>query len=68
VQSVTTVPEGDHIFSFEFMPTGKADIANGKGVRANIELLVDGIELRCAHVTIVNEPPRMPQALLDFRS
>jgi arylsulfatase A-like enzyme len=36
------IPEGDHIFSFEFKPTGKADIANGKGVPAHIKLLIDG--------------------------
>ena len=28
------VPDGDHIFSFEFTPTGKPDIAHGKGVPA----------------------------------
>jgi hypothetical protein len=42
VQSDSTIPEGDHIFSFEFIPTGKADVANGKGVPATIKLLVDG--------------------------
>ena len=36
------IPEGDHIFSFEFTPTGKADIAKGKGVPAHIKLFVDG--------------------------
>jgi arylsulfatase len=36
------VPEGDHVFSFEFTPTGKPDIPNGKGVPAHIELFVDG--------------------------
>jgi arylsulfatase len=42
VQSDHAVPEGDHIFSFEFTPTGKADIPKGKGVPANIKLFVDG--------------------------
>jgi len=42
VQSDAAVPEGDHIFSFEFVPTGKADIAKGKGVPADIKLFVDG--------------------------
>ncbi len=32
----------DHIFSFEFKPTGKADIAKGKGVPGSITLLLDG--------------------------
>lgn len=39
------VPEGDHIFSFEFTPTGKPDIARGKGVPASIKLFVDGKEV-----------------------
>jgi arylsulfatase len=42
VQSEKAVPEGDHIFSFEFTPTGKPDVAKGKGVPANIKLFVDG--------------------------
>jgi len=42
VQSDKAIPEGDHIFSFEFKPTGKADIAKGKGVPASVTLLVDG--------------------------
>jgi arylsulfatase A-like enzyme len=46
VQSNTgSIPEGDHIFSFEFTPTGKPDIPRGKGVPANIKLLVDGKEV-----------------------
>jgi arylsulfatase A-like enzyme len=36
------IPEGDHILSFEFMPTGKPDIAKGKGVPAKITLFIDG--------------------------
>jgi arylsulfatase len=36
------IPEGDHIFSFEFTPTGKPDIARGKGVPAKIKLFLDG--------------------------
>jgi arylsulfatase len=36
------VPEGDHVFTFEFTPTGKPDIAKGKGVPAKIKLFVDG--------------------------
>ena len=39
------VPEGDHIFSFEFTPTGKPDIPKGKGVPANIKLFIDGKEV-----------------------
>lgn len=37
-----SIPEGDHVFTFEFTPTGKPDIAKGKGVPANIKLFVDG--------------------------
>jgi arylsulfatase len=42
VQSDGTIPEGDHIFSFEFTPTGEPDIPKGKGVPAKITLFVDG--------------------------
>ena len=42
VQSDGALPEGEHIFSFEFTPTGKPDIPKGKGVPANIKLFVDG--------------------------
>jgi arylsulfatase len=42
VQSDSAIPEGDLIFSFQFTPTGKPDIAKGKGVPANIKLFVDG--------------------------
>jgi arylsulfatase len=38
-------PEGDHICSFEFTPTGKPDIPKGKGVPAKIKLFVDGKEV-----------------------
>jgi hypothetical protein len=33
------------IFSFQFTPTAKPDIAKGKGVPANIKLLVDGKQI-----------------------
>jgi arylsulfatase len=39
------VPDGDHIFSFEFTPTGNPDIPHGKGVPATIKLFVDGREV-----------------------
>src|SRR5215470_16908823 len=42
VQSDSAIPEGDHIFSVQFSPTGKADIPKGKGVPATITLFVDG--------------------------
>jgi arylsulfatase A-like enzyme len=42
VQSDQAIPEGDHIFSFEFKPTGAADIGKGRGVPATITLFVDG--------------------------
>jgi arylsulfatase len=45
VQSGKAIHEGDNIFSFEFNPTGKADIAKGKGVPASVTLLVDGAPL-----------------------
>jgi arylsulfatase A-like enzyme len=42
VQSDAAIPEGSHIFSFQFIPTGKPDIAKGKGVPATVKLFVDG--------------------------
>jgi arylsulfatase len=45
VQSDKAILEGDHIFSFEFNPTDKAEIAKGKGVPASVTLLVDGARL-----------------------
>jgi len=45
VASDTPVPEGDHVFTFEFTPTGKPDLAKGKGVPAEIKLFVDGKQI-----------------------
>jgi arylsulfatase A-like enzyme len=42
VQSEGAIPEGSHILSFEFIPTGKPDFAKGKGVPATVKLFVDG--------------------------
>jgi arylsulfatase len=42
IQSDRRVPEGDHVFSFEFTPTGKPDIPKGKGVPASLKLFIDG--------------------------
>jgi arylsulfatase len=38
------IPEGDHVFSFEFTPTGKPDVAKGKGAPATVKQLIDGKE------------------------
>jgi arylsulfatase len=42
VRADSAVPEGEHVLSFEFTPTGKPDIAKGKGTPAAIKLYVDG--------------------------
>jgi arylsulfatase len=42
VQSDRPIPTGDHIFSFEFTPTGPPDLPKGKGTPANIKLFIDG--------------------------
>jgi arylsulfatase A-like enzyme len=42
VVSDRAVAEGDHVFSFEFTPTGPPDIAKGKGAPASIKLFIDG--------------------------
>jgi len=42
VHSSGPIPAGHHIVSFEFTPTGPADVANGKGTPAKVVLFVDG--------------------------
>ncbi len=42
IEATSAIPEGDHVFSFEFTPTGKPDFTKGKGTPAAIKLLVDG--------------------------
>ncbi len=42
VQAESSIPDGDHVFTFEFTPTGKPDFAKGKGTPAAIKLFVDG--------------------------
>ena len=37
--------EGDHVFSFECIPTGKPDVAHGKGAPVKVKLLIDGKEV-----------------------
>jgi hypothetical protein len=39
------IPEGDHVFTFQFTPTGKADPLKGKGTPADIKLMIDGKEV-----------------------
>jgi arylsulfatase A-like enzyme len=38
----TTVGDGRHELRFEFEPTGKPDLANGKGTPAHAQLYIDG--------------------------
>jgi arylsulfatase len=42
IVSDTAVPEGEHILSFEFEPTGPAEPLKGKGTPGTIKLFVDG--------------------------
>ncbi len=42
VESSKPLPSGRHIFSFQFKPTGKPDLAKGKGTPGHVTLLVDG--------------------------
>jgi arylsulfatase len=44
-QSKAGIPEGDHVFSFECEPTGKPDLAKGKGAPAKVTLMIDGNEV-----------------------
>ena len=42
VMSDKPITAGRHILSMEFQPTGKPDIANGKGAPGAVKLLLDG--------------------------
>jgi arylsulfatase A-like enzyme len=42
VTSKAAIPEGRHKLRFEFEPTGKPDIPNGKGAPGRVHLYVDG--------------------------
>ena len=42
VESKSAVPEGRHKLRYEFEPTGKPDIAVGKGAPGRAQLYVDG--------------------------
>jgi arylsulfatase A-like enzyme len=42
VSSSTTVPDGSHELRFEFEPTGKPDLAHGRGTPGRAQLYVDG--------------------------
>ena len=42
IESVEPVPEGRHQLRFEFEPTGKPDIPQGKGTPGRGQLYIDG--------------------------
>jgi len=42
VESGSTLPQGEHEVRFEFEPTGKPDLAHGKGAPGKGQLYVDG--------------------------
>ena len=42
VESKTAIPPGRHKLRFEFEPTGKPDLAHGKGAPGHVQLYVDG--------------------------
>jgi arylsulfatase len=80
VQAESVIPAGEHVFSFEFTPTGKADIARGKGTPADVALLVDGkkvgkgslpvtipLQLGLAAGVAVGADPGAP-VMLDYNS
>jgi arylsulfatase A-like enzyme len=42
VESQSPVPEGHHELRYEFQPTGKPDIAHGKGTPGRAQIYIDG--------------------------
>jgi arylsulfatase len=52
IESDGPIPEGDHVLSFEFVPTGQPDFAQGKGVPADIRLYVDGDRVGGGHLPV----------------
>ncbi len=52
VASDSDVPEGRHILSFEFLPTGAAEPLKGKGVPASVTLFVDGEKVGAGNLPV----------------
>jgi arylsulfatase A-like enzyme len=60
VRTDSDIPGGRHFLSMEFEPTGKPDLAKGKGVPGIVRLFVDGKEIACGDIP-VTAPYRLGQ-------
>lgn len=60
VRSTSRVPEGPHFLSMEFEPTGKPDLARGRGVPGIVKLFVDGAQVGRGEIPITS-PFRLGQ-------
>jgi len=60
VKSEQTIPVGHHFLSMEFEPTGKPDIAKGKGAPGIVKLLLDGKEIQRGQIPVTS-PFRLGQ-------
>src|SRR5579871_1682866 len=60
VKSKTKVPPGHHFLSMEFLPTGKPDVKQGKGVPGRVKLFVDNNEVASGDLPVTT-PLRLAQ-------
>lgn len=60
VKSKEIIPVGHHFLSMKFEPTGKPDIAKGKGTPGIVKLLLDGREIQRGQIPVTS-PLRLGQ-------
>ena len=63
VSSPDPVPPGEHKLRFEFEPTGKPDLPNGKGAPGHLQLYVDGNLVATADAAVTTPFVLNPGAL-----
>jgi arylsulfatase len=63
VSSPDPVPPGEHELRFEFEPTGKPDLPNGKGAAGHLQLYVDGTLVAAAEAAVTTPFVINPGAL-----
>ena len=60
VSSKSAVPNGHHLLSMKFQPTGQPDWANGRGTPGVVKLFVDGEEVGSGEIAVTS-PFRLGQ-------